>query len=46
MACNGLSYMSGQIGRAKASNIDLMDKDTAKLRALYEEGYALADVIK
>lgn len=25
-ACNGLSYMSGQIGRAKASNIDLMDK--------------------
>lgn len=25
-ACNGLSYMSGQQGRAKASNIDLMDK--------------------
>ena len=25
-ACNGLSYMSGQIGRAKASNIDLMDE--------------------
>ncbi|MBQ8838368.1 MAG: patatin family protein [Bacteroidales bacterium] len=25
-ACNGLSYMSGQIGRAKASNIDLMEK--------------------
>lgn len=25
-ACNGLSYMSGQKGRAKASNIDLMDK--------------------
>ena len=25
-ACNGLSYMSGQRGRAKASNIDLMDK--------------------
>lgn len=24
--CNGLSYMSGQRGRAKASNIDLMDK--------------------
>ena len=24
--CNGLSYMSGQKGRAKASNIDLMDK--------------------
>ena len=23
-ACNGLSYMSGQRGRAKASNIDLM----------------------
>lgn len=25
-ACNGLSYMSGQRGRAKKSNIDLMDK--------------------
>ena len=25
-ACNGLSYMSGQKGRAKASNIDLMEK--------------------
>lgn len=25
-ACNGLSYMSGQKGRAKASNIDLMDE--------------------
>ena len=25
-ACNGLSYMSGQRGRAKVSNIDLMDK--------------------
>ena len=25
-ACNGLSYLSGQKGRAKASNIDLMDK--------------------
>lgn len=25
-ACNGLSYMSGQAGRAKASNIDLMDR--------------------
>lgn len=25
-ACNGLSYMSGQRGRAKASNIDLMAK--------------------
>lgn len=25
-ACNGLSYMSGQKGRAKAGNIDLMDK--------------------
>lgn len=25
-ACNGLSYMSGQRGRAKASNIDLLDK--------------------
>ena len=25
-ACNGLSYMSGQRGRAKSSNIDLMDE--------------------
>lgn len=25
-ACNGLSYMSGQRGRAKKSNIDLMEK--------------------
>lgn len=25
-ACNGLSYMSGQRGRAKYSNIDLLDK--------------------
>lgn len=25
-ACNGLSFMSGQKGRAKASNIDLMDE--------------------
>ena len=25
-ACNGLSYMSGQRGRARKSNIDLMDK--------------------
>lgn len=25
-ACNGLSYMSGQRGRAKATNIDLLDK--------------------
>ena len=25
-ACNGLSYMSGQRGRARISNIDLMDK--------------------
>lgn len=25
-ACNGLSYMSGQRGRAKASNMDLMEK--------------------
>ena len=33
-ACNGLSYMSGQIGR--------MEKDTAKLTALYQEGYELA----
>ena len=25
-ACNGLSYMSGQRGRAKFSNIDLLEK--------------------
>ena len=25
-ACNGLSYMSGQRGRAKYSNIDLLDE--------------------
>lgn len=25
-ACNGLSYMSGQRGRAKYSNIDLLEK--------------------
>ena len=25
-ACNGLSYMSGQRGRARSSNIDLMEK--------------------
>ena len=25
-ACNGLSYMSGQRGRARISNIDLMEK--------------------
>ena len=66
-ACNGLSYMSGQRGRARASNIDLiekledggrikvirpinpvvvdrMEKDTAKLQALYQEGYDVASV--
>jgi predicted patatin/cPLA2 family phospholipase len=65
-ACNGLSYMSGQRGRAKSSNIDLMEKleeegkitvirplnpvevgrmekDTAKLTALYNEGYLIAN---
>ena len=59
--------MSGQRGRAKASNIDLiekledegrikvirpinpvvvdrMEKDTAKLQALYQEGYDVASV--
>lgn len=45
-ACNGLSYMSGQCGRAKASNIDLMEKDTAKLAALYQEGYDIASYPK
>ena len=50
-ACNGLSYMSGQRGRAKASNIDLMDKHhyvgfrylftqrCIKQPSLYQEGY-------
>lgn len=32
-ACNGLSYMSGQRGRAKASNIDLME-DEGKLTVI------------
>lgn len=45
-ACNGLSYMSGQRGRAKASNIDLMEKDNAKLAALYQEGYDIASYPK
>ena len=45
-ACNGLSYMSGQRGRAKASNIDLMEKDTAKLAALYQDGYDIASYSK
>ena len=45
-ACNGLSYMSGQRGRAKVSNIDLMEKDTAKLAALYQEGYDIASYSK
>lgn len=30
-ACNGLSYMSGQRGRARVSNIDLMDNHTLDL---------------
>ena len=45
-ACNGLSYMSGQKGRARASrNAEYnrtMEKDTDKLRTLYDEGYAIA----
>ena len=45
-ACNGLAYMSGQRGRAKASNIDLMLKDTAKLAALYQGGYDIASYSK
>lgn len=38
-ACNGLSYMSGQRGRAKASNIDLMAKHKyVGLRYLLTQG--------
>lgn len=38
-ACNGLSYMSGQKGRAKASNIDLMDKHHyVGLKYLFTQG--------
>lgn len=38
-ACNGLSYMSGQRGRAKASNIDLMEKHHyVGLRYLFTQG--------
>lgn len=38
-ACNGLSYMSGQRGRAKASNIDLMDKyHYVGLKYLFTQG--------
>lgn len=38
-ACNGLSYMSGQRGRAKASNIDLMEKyHYVGLRYLFSQG--------
>ena len=38
-ACNGLSYMSGQRGRAKASNIDLMEKyHYVGLRYLFTQG--------
>ena len=38
-ACNGLSYMSGQRGRAKASNIDLMDKyHYVGIRYLFTQG--------
>ena len=38
-ACNGLSYMSGQRGRAKNSNIDLMDKHHyVGLKYLFTQG--------
>lgn len=38
-ACNGLSYMSGQRGRAKFSNIDLLEKyDYIGLRYLFSKG--------
>lgn len=38
-ACNGLSYMSGQRGRAKSSNIDLMDKHHyVGLKYLFTQG--------
>ena len=38
-ACNGLSYMSGQRGRARSSNIDLMDKyHYVGLRYLFTQG--------
>lgn len=38
-ACNGLSYMSGQRGRARASNIDLMDKHHyVGLKYLFTQG--------
>lgn len=38
-ACNGLSYMSGQRGRARTSNIDLMEKyHYIGLRYLFTQG--------
>ena len=38
-ACNGLSYMSGQRGRAKSSNIDLMEKyHYVGLKYLFTQG--------
>ncbi len=38
-ACNGLSYMSGQRGRARSSNIDLMDKyHYVGLKYLFTQG--------
>ena len=38
-ACNGLSYMSGQRGRARSSNIDLMDKHHyVGLKYLFTQG--------
>lgn len=37
-ACNGLSYMSGQRGRAKFSNIDLLEKyDYINLKYLWQK---------
>lgn len=38
-ACNGLSYMSGQKGRARSSNIDLMEKHHyVGIRYLFTQG--------
>lgn len=38
-ACNGLSYMSGQRGRAKFSNIDLLEKyDYIGVKYLFTQG--------
>lgn len=41
-ACNGLSYMSGQRGRARSSNIDLMRKyKYVGLKYLLTQGYIM-----